>query len=182
MVDQVLLYTETQSGRRKYEVEPLRVPEILEQAIQNISRQAAEAGCDIVCESREPLPRAMANPSALAQCLQNLFSNAIKYGKKDGKGRIAVSTKLDRSLHEIQISISDDGPGIDKADRAHLFEPFYRGARVQSNVPGNGLGLHLVKRLMEAQEGTVTFDPQLNSSGGACFTLHIRAAKFQNES
>jgi signal transduction histidine kinase len=180
MVDQVLLYAETQSGRRKYELEPVSVSDVLNQAIQNVAQNAAQAGQTIVCETQEPLPQAMANASALAQCLHNLFSNAIKYGKKSGEGQIAVSTKFDPASHEIQISVCDDGPGIDKDDRPHLFEPFYRGARVQSNIPGNGLGLHLVKRLMEGQGGTVKFEPR--DSSGACFTLHIQAAKSHHES
>ena len=175
MVDQVLLYAETQSGLRKYDVGPVRVPDVIEQAIHNIGPSVIDAGCEIVREIQSPLPEGTANASALAQCLQNLLNNAIKYGKKDGKGRIAISAKLNPSLRQIQISISDDGPGIDNADRPHLFEPFYRGVHVHSNVPGNGLGLHLVKRLMEAQGGKVTFDPHLNYSGGACFTLHLRA-------
>jgi signal transduction histidine kinase len=72
------------------------------------------------------------------------------------------------------LSVTDRGPGIDDVDQRQLFEPFYRGKKVGSNVPGNGLGLHLVKRIMQAQGGRVTFNPAPH--GGASFTLHIPIA------
>jgi two-component system OmpR family sensor kinase len=68
----------------------------------------------------------------------------------------------------------DNGPGIDGTDQRQLFEAFYRGRNIGSNVPGNGLGLHLVKRIMQAQGGRVSFSS--SPHGGASFTLHVPVA------
>jgi signal transduction histidine kinase len=102
------------------------------------------------------------------------LSNAYKYGKKDDKAEIEIVGQHDEDANEVRLSVIDHGRGIDAADQRHLFEPFYRGERVESNIPGNGLGLHLVKRIMQAQGGRVTFNPA--PDGGACFTLHIPVA------
>jgi signal transduction histidine kinase len=111
----------------------------------------------------------------LTQCVQNLLSNALKYGKTGDKAQIEIAAEKDQASNEVRLSITDHGPGIDLADERHLFEPFYRGVRVESNVPGNGLGLHLVKTIMQAQNGRVTFSRA--PDGGARFTLHIPAAQ-----
>ena len=78
------------------------------------------------------------------------------------------------SPRDLASMAADLGLGIDPADQRLLFEAFYRGRNVDSNAPGNGLGLHLVKRIMFAQGGRVTFNPAPH--GGASFTLHIPAA------
>ena len=71
------------------------------------------------------------------------------------------------------ISVSDRGPGIDPSDLPHLFQPFYRGRGV-ANTKGNGLGLNLVKRIIEGQNGKVTLTSA--SGEGSAFTLHIPLA------
>ena len=88
---------------------------------------------------------------------------------------IEIAANNDDRSGEVRLSVSDHGPGIDSGDQRYLFEPFYRGARGGSNVPGNGLGLHLVRRIMHGQGGRVTFSP--SPQGGACFTLHIPASR-----
>jgi len=115
-----------------------------------------------------------ADAAALAQCIQNLLSNAFKYGKNGEKVEIEIVGQKDAKANEVRLSVIDHGPGIENADQRNLFEAFYRGMKVGSNVPGNGLGLHLVKRIMQAQGGRVTFSPAPH--GGASFTLHIPAA------
>ena len=94
--------------------------------------------------------------------------------KTGEKLHIDIVGQKDSAENEVRLSVADRGPGIEVADQRHLFEPFYRGERVESNIPGNGLGLHLVKRIMQAQGGRVTFNPVQDK--GACFTLHIPIA------
>ncbi|HSU89196.1 MAG TPA: HAMP domain-containing sensor histidine kinase, partial [Terriglobia bacterium] len=174
MVDQVLLYSETQSGRKKYSLAPVDVNEVIDRAISNLSPALPLEECELTTHIHPELPPVLGDASALTQCVQNLLSNAFKYGKKEDKFQIEIAAEKDPASNEVQVSITDHGPGIDPVDNRHLFEPFYRGARVGSNVPGNGLGLHLVKRIMQAQNGRVTYTPV--PEGGARFTLHIPVA------
>jgi signal transduction histidine kinase len=74
----------------------------------------------------------------------------------------------------VQITVEDHGPGIDPADLAHIFEPFYRGQGVlASTVPGAGLGLSIVKRHIEAQGGRVSVES--TKGKGTRFTIHLPA-------
>jgi signal transduction histidine kinase len=174
MVEEVLLYSETQSGRKKYKLGPIEVSEVIDRAMTNLSPAVDLKQCDLTAHVESGLPAVRADAAALAQCLQNLLSNAFKYGKNGDSAKIKIEAKIDDTGREVRLNVIDDGPGVDLADRRNLFEPFFRGTRVGSNVPGNGLGLHLVKRIMQAQGGRVTFSPL--ESRGACFTLHIPVA------
>jgi signal transduction histidine kinase len=174
MVEEVLLYSETQSGRKKYTLEPIDVNEVIERAITNLSPAIDVDKCEFTTRIDPELPPVKADQAALTQCVQNLLSNALKYGKSGDKTQIEIAAQKDSSSAEVRLSVIDHGPGVDSADQRHLFEPFYRGTHVGSHVPGNGLGLHLVKSIMQAQGGRVTFSPATH--GGASFTLHIPAA------
>ena len=173
MVEEVLLYSETQSGRRKYTLEPIDVNEVIDRAITNLSPAMDLKQCELTTRIDPDLPPAKADAAALTQCVQNLLSNAFKYGKNGDATQIEVVARKDLASNEIRLSVIDHGPGIDGMDQRQLFDAFYRGRNVGSNVPGNGLGLHLVKRIMLAQGGRVTFSPAAH--GGASFTLHIPA-------
>jgi signal transduction histidine kinase len=174
MVEEVLLYSETQSGRKKYSLEPIDVNEVIDRAITYLSPAIDFEQCDLTTRIDPDLPPVKADAAALSQCVQNLLSNAFKYGKGEGKAQIEIAARRNDGEHEVQLIVTDHGQGIDSADQRQLFEAFYRGRNVDSNVPGNGLGLHLVKRIMLAQGGRVTFNPAPH--GGASFTLHIPAA------
>jgi signal transduction histidine kinase len=174
MVEEVLLYSETQSGRKKYNLEPIDIHEVIDRAITNVSPAIDLENCELSTHIDHDLPRVKADSAGLAQCLQNLLSNAFKYGQNGSKTQIDIVGQRDSESREVRLSVVDHGPGIESADQRHLFEPFYRGQGVGSNVPGNGLGLHLVKCIMQAQGGRVTFNPAPH--GGASFTLHIPIA------
>jgi signal transduction histidine kinase len=173
MVEEVLLYSETQSGRKKYKLEPVDVNEVIERAITNLSPAIDLEQYELKTHIDADLPPVKADASALTQCVQNLLSNAFKYGKTGDKAQIEIVATKDQGAAEIKLSVIDHGPGIDRVDQRQLFEAFYRGRDVGSNVPGNGLGLHLVKRIMLAQGGRITFNPAPH--GGSSFTLHIPA-------
>lgn len=175
MVEEVLLYSETQSGRKKYKLVPVDVNDVIDRAIVNLSPAVDLGKCDLTTHVDSGLCPVKADAAALTQCLQNLLSNAFKYGKSGGQAHIKIEAKNDASGREVWLSVIDDGPGVEPRDRRNLFEPFYRGAHVGPNVPGNGLGLHLVKRIMQAQGGRVTFSP--SEPSGARFVLHIPVAR-----
>ena len=174
MVEEVLLYSETQSGRKKYKLEPIDVNEVIDRAITNLSPAIDLKKCELTTHIDQDLPPVKADAAALTQCIQNLLSNAFKYGKSGDKAQIEIVAGRSPAASEVRLIVIDHGPGIDGADQRQLFEAFYRGRNAESNVPGNGLGLHLVKRIMLAQGGRVTFSPA--PDGGALFTLHIPAA------
>ncbi len=97
--------------------------------------------------------RAMGDPAAVEQILQNLVDNGIKYGRRGGEVRV----KGVRSGARVVLTVSDDGPGIAAEHLPRLFERFYRvDAGRSRDVGGTGLGLSIVKHMVEAMGGDVT--------------------------
>ncbi|MBE9516984.1 MAG: HAMP domain-containing histidine kinase [Bacteroidetes bacterium] len=103
----------------------------------------------------------------MATVLNNLFSNAVRYGNTPCKIELMVKD----SEHCLWFDISDNGPGIKKEDLKHLFEKFYRGAEAKQRVVrGLGLGLYYVKQIVEAHGGTI----MVHSKPGEGTTFHIK--------
>lgn len=172
MVEQVLAFASVQSGQRRYELQPVEVADLLEGAIQLVQHQLHEGGYTLELAIAPDLPPLHVDATALKRSLQNLISNAMKYG---GSARwIGVGATLcEREAGaELQLTVADRGPGVDAADLPHLFEPFYRGrSATLLQTHGSGLGLSLVRHTLEAHGGRVSVESR--PGHGACFTLHL---------
>jgi signal transduction histidine kinase len=123
------------------------------------------------------VPPVLADAPALTRCLQNLLSNAIKYGQNNHRASVEIAARhvgQPGSAGTVQLTVTDHGQGVPDRDVRYLFEAFHRGANATTNTPGNGLGLHLVDRIMKAQNGSVTYERA--SDGGATFILTLQVA------
>ena len=104
------------------------------------------------------------------------LGNAIKYGGRAPWVRVSAREARTRRGRQVQIVVEDRGPGIPPADLPHIFEPFYRGAEAQSQqIHGNGLGLSIVRSIVEAHGGRVTVTSAPGK--GSTFTMHLPVAK-----
>ena len=108
--------------------------------------------------------------TACCKVLFNLVDNAIKYGGATGtNNEISIRTRAVEA--NVEIEVSDYGPGVDEAQLPHVFEPYYRGKTPDaSSTKGSGMGLALVRRLVESIGGTVRGD---NGDHGG-FTVTVR--------
>ena len=121
------------------------------------------------------LPPAFGDPTALKHALLNLISNAAKYGAEGGWIGVSAKTSADAKGAMLEIRVADHGPGIPSDELGHIFDPFYRGKRaVEDQIHGTGLGLSLVKRIIEAHGGTITV--QSEPGKGTEFVARIPAA------
>jgi signal transduction histidine kinase len=102
----------------------------------------------------EPL-RVDGDRARLAQVVGNVLSNAVKYSP--GGGTITVGARASSGV--ARVWVADEGDGIPPEHRAQLFEPFYRGGAAAAGIPGTGLGLAVSRRIAEAHEGRIGFDP-----------------------
>jgi signal transduction histidine kinase len=113
---------------------------------------------------------------ALRRSLQNLISNAMKYGGADGWIGVEASHIHDEGAHELQISVRDRGPGIEPTDLPHIFEPFYRGQAARAaQTPGSGLGLSLVRHAVAGHGGWVGVSS--HPDNGTCITIRLPARR-----
>ncbi|MFH6968893.1 PAS domain-containing sensor histidine kinase [Flavobacterium sp. UBA4854] len=102
----------------------------------------------------------------LKNCIINLVSNAIKYSGEETE--IELSTSITDTM--ITINVKDNGIGIPEEDHKHLFEAFFR-AHNTGNIPGTGLGLHIVSRYVSLMNGTISFKSAIDK--GTLFTIEL---------
>ena len=174
MVEQVLEFAGIQSGHKRYELRAVAVGPILEEALAACQLSAGNAGFQVETSISSNLPLVMADPNALRHSIQNLLSNAMKYGGTSGWIGLRAASEEANPDREVQITVEDHGAGIDAEELPHIFEPFFRGKHFKAaQIHGNGLGLSLVKNIMHEHEGKVSV---VSTPGqGSAFTLHLRA-------
>ncbi len=154
LIDDVLDLSRIEAGRVSISSEPVGVREVLSEVMTTLEPMAARAQVRL---ELAPLPaelaRVVADRTRLAQILMNFGSNAIKYGKPNGRA-LFEATSDGRS---VRLTVIDDGIGIpaDKHDR--LFEPFQRAGQETGPIEGTGIGLVISKRLAGLMQGTVGF-------------------------
>ncbi len=107
--------------------------------------------------------------------MQNLMTNAFKHGADGRWIGVSVGAEKGRGRTVVRVTVSDRGRGISAAELAHIFEPFYRGQHAtDAQVHGNGIGLSLVRRIVEAHGGRVTVESRPGE--GASFSVILPAA------
>jgi signal transduction histidine kinase len=172
LVDQVLLFAAQRAGRSGFELRPIEIAQTLTQSLMLSEPILRDAGFDVEKEIGADLPMVLADPAAIGKCMENLFSNAMKYASANRW--IAVRARMVATMPnpEVQVSVEDKGIGIPTRDLPNIFEPFYRvQAARDGQIRGVGLGLYLVKHMMEEMGGrvTVTSEP----GRGSFFVLHF---------
>jgi len=171
VVDQVLRFANVKAGRVIGERRPLKVDELIEDALE------PESGCAIEKHIAAGLPAISGDPTTLKIALQNLLSNAAKYGTGDWIG-VSASVEHDRNGPMVEIAIADRGAGIPPGEIGKIFDPFYRGQRAMADqVHGTGLGLSLAKRILEAHGGALAVRSEAGK--GTEFLMRIPAAPLE---
>jgi signal transduction histidine kinase len=176
MIGQVLLFAATRDENQQYQPRPVPVAETIDSAVADLAHLTAASGFTVEKEVAPDLPLVMADPKALGRCLQNLMTNALKYGSRGRWMAIRAQPGSGPEAGEVLITVQDRGQGIEPGEISHIFEPFYRGnAARESQAHGTGLGLSLAKEAAEAMGGRLTVTSILGE--GSAFTLHFPAAK-----
>jgi signal transduction histidine kinase len=180
LVDEVLLFTAGRFGLSGYDPETVEVAPILIQSLSTSESNLRDAGFTVTKEISDKLPPIVADRSAAITCIENLVSNAVKYSNSSKWIAIRACEASADSKLEVRISVEDKGIGISSADLAHIFEPFYRAQSVRDDqIRGVGLGLYLVKRMMEDMGGRVSITSELGR--GTIVVLHFPAADLPDQ-
>jgi signal transduction histidine kinase len=175
MVEQVLEFAGAHSQRRAYQLRPVEPDRVIDDALATCRMQLVEGGFEIEKKIAARLPQVNADAAALSRAVQNLLSNAMKYGGEDRWLGVRAESVRTPQGEEVQIEVSDRGLGIAPAELPHIFEPFYRGREaIAAQIHGNGLGLSLVNHIIEAHGGRVSVESKMKQ--GTTFTLHLPVA------
>lgn len=176
LVEQILLFAATSNKRHQYNLRPVRVGEVIEAALKDTAGLIESAGVTVEQEIAPNLPPIMGDLPALTHCLQNLITNAVKYGGDARWMRIKAQVNDEEGqFNEVQIVVEDKGLGIGATELRRIFEPFYRSRSVAAaQIHGTGLGLSLARDIAQAMGGklTVTSEP----GKGSRFSLFLQFA------
>ena len=142
---------------------------LMTRAALSLEDLAAAQGVTLVTELPDELPTIVCDADRLLQALGNLIGNALKFTPAGGEIRMCAETDGDG----VRLSVADNGPGIPEEDVPHIFDRFWT-ARHNSRVRGTGMGLAIVRGIVEAHGGRAWVER--NSRGGATFSLRLPAA------
>jgi signal transduction histidine kinase len=170
LVNRVLESQKIQSGEKRYTFVMGSLPELVESAIWRLRPQAEAKSIAIDLELAGEIPEIRMDKTAVADALDNLVDNAIRYSAAQARVVIRIE-KRDRYLC---VEVQDQGIGIDKEDLPRIFDRFYRGRRGdRHNVHGTGLGLALVKAAAEGHGGRVEVTSAPGQGSSFCLRLPL---------
>lgn len=171
LVEQLLALSELEA-RSKDEIarEPVKVVSVAQHVAETVHGRAESRHVKVAIDA-SPDVVVIADAEGLERAVINLVDNAIKYGKESG----TVTIRTARKDGAVEIAVTDDGPGIEQAHLARLFERFYRIDPGRSRSHGGaGLGLSIVKHLVEAMDGSITVSSRV--SEGTTFVITLPSA------
>jgi two-component system phosphate regulon sensor histidine kinase PhoR len=166
LINRLLDWARMESGKRSYDLEVVPVERIVDAALRAVEPLRVQSRAELVREVAPGLPPVRGDREAIVDALVDLLQNAFKYTGPDK--RIVLSA--DGTGNAVRFRVIDNGPGIPGAEQSRIFDKFYRGKDpLQRTIEGSGLGLSMVKHIVEAHQGTVSVASELGK--GATFTI-----------
>lgn len=168
LVEDLLNTSRIETGHLKFEFSKIDVKSILEELESTFEIKAKNSGINFsVTYPKESLQEIIADKNKLREAISNIIDNAIKYTIKG-----SVKVILEKEENYIKITVKDTGRGMTERTMSNLFKKFSRGEESASEVEGTGLGLFVVKKLVEKHNGTITAESEgLNK--GSKFILRL---------
>ncbi len=163
MLNTMLNVAEAEAKSMVLDLQPLNLREAIEQVVELYAIVAEEKNCSLIVHDSEPV-MALVDPNRIGQVWANLIDNAIKYGAT--KVEITLRQENSRAV----VTVYDNGMGISETEKDQIWNRLYRGDRSRSQ-PGLGLGLTLVRAIINAHAGSITVHSKLNTA--TTFTVKL---------
>jgi signal transduction histidine kinase len=171
LVDNVLDFNRIERGQMSYNFVDVDVKDVVTEVVETFNVLYAARGYGVDCELEEPLPMAHMDPATIRQALINLMDNAVKYSDPHTIHVRAFNTRL-HGAPAIGFSVKDQGIGIAQDKLGLIFTEFYRiESGFSQRVSGSGLGLALVRHIVNAHHGTIEVESELDR--GSTFTIVV---------
>ena len=168
LTENVLSFAKMEEGKREFVFEETDIKALLMEIVSTIQDRVRYEGFAIELEIEDFLPPIVADVSAITQAVTNLIDNAVKYSGESKK--VVVNVRVDEK--DLVIDVRDFGVGIKKVELNKIFDRFYRGGdELTRTIKGSGLGLTLVKQIVEAHYGSIQVESELGK--GSVFTVRL---------
>jgi len=169
LINNLLDISRIESGRVELKFEPLNLKTLADSLGDMLAPPMKDKNMEFFVDMPGDIPLVKVDKSQIERVFINILGNAIKFTPVGG--RITIKARI-LDEEKVQVSISDSGIGIAEKDLDKIFEEFYRvDNEVNQKVKGTGLGLALVKYIVEAHQGKLTVSSQLNRGSTFSFTL-----------
>jgi two-component system phosphate regulon sensor histidine kinase PhoR len=176
LIEDILNISRIESGLIKVAKEPVSLAILIEQQITMIQKYAQEKNITVTRQTPIIFDQVYADKDMISQVIVNLLSNAVKYTPPGGSVRIAA--EVDEAAGRVRVTVTDTGVGIPEEELGHLFNKFYRVAANNKHAKGTGLGLNLVKQIVEkVHNGRVFVTSKVGVGSTFGFELPLAAAE-----
>jgi GAF domain-containing protein/nitrogen-specific signal transduction histidine kinase len=170
LVEDILDLSKIETGRLYLQLEPVYFPVVVQGVLESLQAEIEDKGLELVVEVTPDLPLVKGDQDRLIRILTNLVSNAYKYTPAGGQIRITATPQEDL----VRVAVADTGIGISEEDRAKIFDRFFRASHpMVREISGTGLGLPIVKSLVEMHGGKVQVQSELGKGSEFSFTLPL---------
>lgn len=171
LINDVLELSRVEEGTREIEMQPMPIRQACEYATRAVNMMAKEREIELILDIEENLPLVNVNQESIERVVINLLTNSIKYTPNGGK--ISLKASLLAANNEVRVDVTDTGIGIPEECIDHIFERFYRVERKVHTIKGTGLGLTIVKKIVEKHGGHLSVQSALGQ--GSTFSFFLPA-------
>jgi signal transduction histidine kinase len=163
LIENILNVSRIESGLMKIAKESVSLTILVDEQVQMIRGYAEDRSIQIVGQKPIVFDQVYADRDMMAQVIVNLLSNAIKYNSPGGS--VTIETEVDESQSAVRVCVHDTGVGIPDDEITHVFDKFYRASSNEDRAEGTGLGLSLVRQIVEKIHGGHVFVKSQVGSG-----------------
>jgi signal transduction histidine kinase len=172
LIQNVLDVSRMDFGRKQYDFELANVSKLVSETVNSMLPAANERQIQLRTTVVDAGLDAVLDAPAMQQALVNLIDNALKHSPSGSEVTVSAATRHDDARAWLEISVEDHGEGIPTAEHKRIFERFYRvGSELRRKTPGAGIGLSIVKDIIEAHQGCVRVRSEPGK--GSRFTMEL---------